>query len=90
MNERNFHEVASVLREACDKETQQRNVLLEIFSVIESDAFEMLPQFLCEDVELHIYGMPVFAGSWRGYRAVTAAVAANFDKVDGQRPRVES
>lgn len=89
MGERDFHDVNALLRDAASKETMQRHVLLSVFSLIETNDFEMLPQYLCEDAQLHLYGISQFAGSWSGYRAVSEAIAENFDKVTEQSARVE-
>lgn len=70
MGERDFHDVNALLRDAASKETMQRHVLLSVFSLIETKDFEMLPQHLCEDAQLHLYGIPEFTGSRSGYRAV--------------------
>ena len=90
MMERDFQSVMGVLREAPDTAALRRTTLMAVIHLIEASAFETLSQYMTEDIEMHIAGTPIFAGSWYGYRDVTAAIAANFSKVTGQKPVIES
>ncbi len=61
-------------------------------AVIQSVAggnFEALPSHFTEDIELHIHGFPPLDNSWHGCAEVIAAMAANFNRIIGQRTAIE-
>lgn len=88
MQDRDFSEIRSVIN---DKMTQVdcKAVLQQVTTAIEQNNFSVLPQYLADDVELHIYGIPAMSGSWKGRSAVVAAIESNFGLVTEQNPRVE-
>ncbi len=88
MPDRDFTGFKEKLAESPIAETQ--GVLLAVLQAIGTGNFAALPQYLTDDVELHIHGFPALDGRWLGCPAVVAATASNYAKVTDQKPQIRA
>jgi len=88
MPDRDFTGFEGRLAEKPASNTQ--GILLAVIQAIGTGNFAALPQYLTDDVELHIHGFPALDGRWLGCTAVVAATASNYAKVTDQKPQIRA
>ncbi len=89
MQDRDFGQIRVAL-DTKVPQPNQNNTLKKLLSAIEQNDFQALPQYLADDIELHIHGVPGMSGSWKGLAEVLGAVEANFRQLTEQKPEVVS
>jgi len=70
--------------------TDPQTILHRVYNAIIQGDFNLLGEYLTDDVELHISGTGALDGTWRGREEVVAASRKNFAAISSQKPEVES